>query len=71
MKPYLITIHLKSGDAIRRQIETEASLETVKENFDEELKQEIFSIYDGNESISIPIDNVSLYQLEICEEQNE
>lgn len=68
MKTFLITIQLKSGNAIKRKVETHASLNEVKDNFDEELRQEIFSLFSVNENISIPIENVDFYELKEYEE---
>ena len=71
MKIFLITIQLKSGNAIKRKLETDASLNEVKDNFDEELRQEIFSLFSVNENVSIPIENVDFYELKECEELEE
>ena len=71
MKTFLITIQLKSGNVVKRKIETDASLSEIKDNFDEELRQEIFSLFSVNENISIPIENVDFYELKECEELEE
>ena len=71
MKNFLIKIQLKTGNTIERKIETDASLNEVKDNFDEELRKEIFSLFSVNENISIPIENIDFYELKECEELEE
>lgn len=71
MKNFLITVQLKSGNAIKVKTETHSSLNEMKDNFDEELRKEVFSLISVNESISIPIENVDFYELKEYEEMED
>ena len=71
MKNFLIIVQLKSGNEIKVKIETGASLNEMKDNFDEELRKEIFSLVSVNENISIPIENVDFYVLKEYEEMED
>ena len=68
MKSFLITVQLKSGNVLERKLETHSSLNEMKDNFDEELRKEVFSLISVNESISVPIENVDFYELKEYEE---
>ena len=71
MKNFLIIVQLKSGNAIKVKLETHSSLNEMKDNFDEELRKEVFSLISVNESISIPIENVDFYELKEYEEMED